>query len=146
MASVGLKAAAGPPDDEFNAGRPGQAEDRLNAILRSQNFSAAIRPPRAQSAIIFAKRGECRLSVRDARGAESFKTVFAQDAATIGTVRYLYRGKAYDTLPGVRMRLGALETELQRLLGLSAAAPIPIALATSADCDRSDFGLGDVRI
>jgi hypothetical protein len=146
VGSVGLKAAAGPPRDGFTDSRPGELEDELQARLRSQAFATAVRQPPMRSAIILAQRGRCRLSVRDARGGESFKTVYASDARTIGPVRYLYEGQAYPEMPGVAVRWGRLRAELKSRTGLDTSAPVPVALATSSGCGSNDFGLDDVRL
>jgi hypothetical protein len=144
--SVGLKAAAGPPRDGFTDSRPGQIEDDLRGRLRSQSFVTSIRRIPMRSVIILAQKGECRLSVRDARGGESFATVFARDARNIGPVRYLYEGRAHSEMPGLAVRWGRFRAELKNRLGLSANAPVPVALATSPACGHNDFGLDEVRL
>jgi hypothetical protein len=144
--SVGLKAAAGPPRDGFTDSRPGQIEDELQGRLRSQSFVTTIRRIPMRSVIILAQKGECRLGVRDARGGESFATVFARDARNIGPVRYVYEGRAYSEMPGIAVRWGRFRAELKSRLGLSANAPVPVALATSPACGRNDFGMDEVRL
>lgn len=146
VGSVGLKAAAGPPRDGLTEARPGELDDELQARLRSQAFATTVRHVPMRSAIILAQRGKCRLSVRDARGGESFKTVYASDARDIGPVRYFYEGRAYLEMPGVAVRLGRFRAELKNRIGLSNGAPIPVALAKSPACGSSDFDLADVRL
>jgi hypothetical protein len=146
VGSVGLKAAAGPPRDGFTDSRPGQIEDELQDRLRSQSFVTTVRRVPTRTALILAQKGECRLSVRDARGGESFATVFVRDARNIGPVRYLYEGQAHSEMPGLAVRWGRFRAELKNRLGLSASAPVPVALATSPACGRNDFGLDEVRL
>jgi len=146
VGSVGLKAAAGPPRDGFTDSRPGQIEDELQDRLRSQSFVTTVRRVPTRTALILAQKGECRLSVRDARGGISFATVFARDARGIGPVRYLYEGRAHPEMPGLAVRWGRFRAELKARLGLGRSAPVPVALATSPGCGRNDFGLDEVRL
>src|SRR5205085_8441498 len=85
LISVGLKAAAGPPDD--GKGAPdSRVNEQLASALRSQGFSVDVSPREFQSWVIRGKRGECRLSVRDAREGIQVATVFSGDASEIGPV------------------------------------------------------------
>lgn len=146
IGSIGLKAIAGPPRDGLTDSRPGQLEDQLQSKLRSQAFVTELRRMRMRTPIVFAHRGSCKLGVRDARGGESFTDIFAQDARSLGPIRYLYNGRSYPEVPGIAIRLGRFEAEVQSRLGSVSSAPVPVALATSPACGSSDFGLGDVRI
>src|SRR5947208_15732945 len=96
--------------------------------------------------IVSASNGQCRLSVQDARGGESYKDIFSQDARGIGPVRYLYAGRTYAAVPGITIRLGRLEAELESRFGRGSGAPVPLALATSPECGANNFGLDEVRI
>ena len=145
LSSVGLKAIAGPPTDGLASYRV-DVERQLDSRLRAQGFTTSVRPLRIQSSIVYAVRGACRLSVRDARLGESNATVYAQDAAGIGPVRYLYRGRVYAAPPSVPIRVGRLETELLNRGGFRARTHIPVAIASSPECGLADFGLGDVRV
>jgi hypothetical protein len=144
FSSVGLKAMAGPPTDGLSSYRL-EVEKQLASNLRAQGFTTSVRPLRIQSSIVYATRGSCRLSVRDARLGESNATAYTQDAARIGPVRYLYRGRVYAAPPSVAIRIGRLETELLNRAGFTARAHIPVAIASSPECGRADFGLGDMR-
>ena len=146
VGSIGLKAAAGPPRDGYTDSRPDLLEDELQAVLRAQHFSTDIQRKRMRSPIVVASRGKCRLSVRDARGGESFNDIFASDASSVGTLRYLYAGRTSTAMPGVAVRLGRVAAELENRLGLSSSAPAPVALATSPECGLGNFGLDDIRI
>src|SRR6478735_12853414 len=84
VGSVALKAAAGPARDGFSDPDPGQIAERFESTLRSQNFVAVADAHDIQHSNVLARRGNCRLSVRDARGAESFEPAFARDASSIG--------------------------------------------------------------
>ena len=146
VSSVGLKAAVGPINDGKTDLRPRQLETQLERTLRAQGFSVSERPRPMQSTILFAKRGDCLLSVRDARGGTAVETVFARNAASIGPVRYLYRGTASASVPSFRIRLGRFEAETLHRLGVDRPVPVPVALATSAACESETFGLEDFRI
>lgn len=146
LSSVGLKAYAGPPRDDGLGSFRGQIEAQLASSLRAQGFATRTRHLRIQSSIVYATRGSCRLSVRDARLGESNRTAYTQDAVGIGPVRYLYRGRVYGSPPTFAMRLGRLQSELRYRAGLNAALHIPVALAASPGCGRGNFGLGDVRV
>ena len=146
ISSLGLKAVAGPPRDGLMDVPSDQLVRRLSNSLAAQNFATESRSFEHLSTIVFATRGACRLGVRDARGGTAIETPFARDAAPIGHLRYLYRGRSYDHVPAFAMRLGRIETELRSRLGLSARAPMPIAMAASPACGASDYGLADVRI
>jgi hypothetical protein len=145
LSSIGLKAYAGPPRGGVDSFRE-QIETQLAGSLGARGFATSIRHLKMQSSIVYARRGTCRLSVRDARLGESNATAFTQDAAGIGPVRYLYRGGVYERVPTFAIRVDRLQTEVRERAGLNAALHIPVALAASPGCGRSDFGLGDVRV
>jgi hypothetical protein len=146
VTSLGLKAAAGPPRDGLMNVGAERLNMQLAAILRSQHFAIAEQRFRYRSTLILATRGACRLGVRDARDGAAMATAFGGDAAMIGTVRYLYRGRSYDQPPGFAMRLGRIETEALDRLGMSTQAPMPVAIAASPACGSRVFGLEDLRI
>ena len=144
--SVGLKAAAGPARDGFTDGHAGQLDNYLISTLRSQGFATTFVRRRMQSSIVLGRKGQCRIAIRDARAGESYKTVFAWDARDIGPIRYLYRGRVYSVVPGIRYRLIRLGTALLSRFGMTHSASVPVAMATSPGCGADDFGLNDVRI
>ena len=145
LVSVGLKAAVGPPDD--GKGAPGARVDaELGKILQSQGFSTVLSPRRFQSAVTYATRGNCRLSVRDARDGVEVAAVFAREASEIGPVRYLYRGKASPAPPAAAAWFDRFGTKVFDRLGIQRRVPVPIALATSPGCNGQDFGLRDFRV
>ena len=96
--------------------------------------------------MIFARRGDCLLAVRDARGGANFKSVFSADARSIGPVRYLYKGRAYDEPPSVAFRLGRLQNEVLNRIGFARSVSVPLAMASNAACEGSNFGLESTRI
>ena len=146
VASVGLKAAAGPPPDGAYDVHPRQVETQLEATLRGRGFStdAESRPDRSE--MIFGRRGECLIAARDARGGANFDGVFAADVRRIGKLRYLYRGKSYDQPPSLAFRVGRFQNEVLNRLGLKHAMAVPIALASTGGCGRGNFGLDAIRI
>ena len=146
VASVGLKAAAGPPPDGAYDVHPRQVETQLEATLRGQGFStdAESRPDRSE--MIFGRRGECLIAARDARGGANFDGVFAADVRRIGKLRYLYRGKSYDQPPSLAFRVGRFQNEVLNRLGLKHAMAVPIALASTGGCGSGNFGLDAIRI
>ncbi len=146
VSSLGLKAAAGPSRDGLMDVSADRFERGVSAILIGQQFTLADQPFAHRSTLILATRGTCRLGVRDARGGTALVTAFARDAAAIGTVRYLYRGRSYDEPPSFVTRIGRIETEVMSRLGMSPRAPMPVALAASPECGRGDFGLGNLRV
>src|SRR5436190_10377178 len=81
LSSVGVKAWVGPPRDGLIETHPGQLEQQLVRTLQSRGFSTSVRPFKVQSSIVFATRGECHVSVRDARMGEADMIVFARDAS-----------------------------------------------------------------
>ena len=146
VSSLGLKAAAGSPRDGL-MDVPTQALERQFATrLIAQHFSVRVHPHTHQSALVEGVSGACRIGVRDARDGAATETIFASDAARIGPVRYLYRGRSYTSPPTFAMRAGRLETELLSRLGLSPNAPVPVALAASPACGPGNFGFDDMRI
>jgi hypothetical protein len=146
LSSVGVKAWIGPPSDGLIETHPGQVEQQLVRTLQSQGFSTKVQAFKIQSSIVFAVRSECRLSVRDARYGEADMTVFARDARSIGSLRYLYDGRSYSSPPTFAMRMGRLEAELLNRLRLSTSARVPVALAKSPACGANEFGLDDLKI
>ena len=140
VGSVGLKSAADPPGQP-PAAASGQLDQHLAQLLRAQRFTTVLQPYPNRSPAVLATRGACRLSVRDASGGSSDAAIFATDAANIGPVRYLYRGKAAASPPDLAMRLARLSAEVRQRFGLAASVPIPLALASSPECGPGSFGL-----
>ena len=150
-ASVGLKAAAGPPPDGAYDVHPRQVETQLEATLRAQGFStdAESRPDRSE--MIFGRRGECLVAARDARGGANFDGVFAGlhwsgGAIVPGKLRYLYRRKSYGEPPSLAFRIGRFQNEVLNRLGFKHAMDVPIALANTSGCGSGNFGLDAIRI
>jgi hypothetical protein len=146
LSSLGLKAAAGPPRDGLMDLSSSEVDGQLAAVLRAARFTIAEQTFAHRSTLLLATRSDCRLAVRDARDGAAVAIAFARDAAEIGPVRYLYRGRTYDQPPAFAMRLGRIQAELMDRLGIARQAPVPVALAASPQCGGGDFGLGDVRI
>lgn len=144
VGSVGLKAAAGPRNDGVEAGL-GHVERQLSGALAAQGFSTEVRTFRYRTPLVLGRRGDCRLSVRDARGGAAFLAIFASDAASVGAVRYLYKDASYSAPPAVRLRIARLATEVQTRFGFHPDVGVPLALATSPACRGSNFGLDDFR-
>lgn len=145
VSSLGLKAQAGPPRDGLMDVPTERVAQQLSSRLEAQRFTVGVRGFRYRSAIVIGVRGSCRLGIRDARAGAAMETLFERDAADLGPVRYLYRGRSYDAPPTFAMRLGRIETEVLSRLGLSSGAPLPVALAASPECGPGDFGFADVR-
>ena len=143
--SVGLKAAAGPPDDGVGT-TPQQVETQLANTLRGQGFSTTIKHNKYQSSAVYGQRGDCRLSVRDAHEGAKIVATFASDDHNIGPVRYLYRGTVSDTPPSVAAWLDRFGNKVSNRLGVQRRVPVPIALATSPGCGGQNFGLRDFRV
>ncbi len=146
LSSLGLKAAAGPPRDGLMDVPASDLERQVSNGLETQHFTVSLEHYDHRSTLILGVRGACRVGARDAREGAARETLFARDAASIGPVRYLYRGRGYDHPPAFAMRLGRLETETLRRLGIQANAPMPVAFAASPECGAVDFGLADVRV
>jgi hypothetical protein len=144
VASVGLKAIAGANNQARPA--PGRVEQELLKTLQAQGFSTSLRPGKFQSPIVSGVRKACRISARDATAGTSAMIVYTRAAQNIGPVRYLYRGKTFETPPMVRMRIGKYEDEFLSRLGFRAPLHVPIAVATSRECGGESFGLSDLRI
>ena len=144
IASLGLKGVAGLPADSGSDPAAQGVERKLVAILRRQGFTVVFHPGAIQSAIVYGARGQCRLSVRDARAGSMVESVLAQDARSIGEVRYLYGGAKYRAFPRFRTRFSRFAAEVLGRLGISANVRVPVALATSPGCGDSTFSLDDI--
>jgi hypothetical protein len=144
IVSVGLKAAAGQPDDGGGA-TASQVEKQLASKLSGQGFSTSISHREFVSSVVQATRGNCRLIVRDARGGAAFASVFARDASGLGPLRYLYQGQVSDAPPSAEAWLDRFENKITNRLGIQRRIPVPVALATSPGCEGQNFGLTDFR-
>jgi hypothetical protein len=142
--SVGLKAAAGPDTGMGPAGS--EIVGQLARSLQAQGFATNVRGQKSLSSVIYAKRNDCRLTIRDAREGAAVETLFATDAAGIGTIRYLYRGKASDAPPAAAMWADRVVNKVFNSLQIHRRVPVPLALATSPGCEGRDFGLSDFRV
>src|SRR5206468_374328 len=96
VTSLGLKAAAGTPRDGFMDISADRLDQQLSSRLEAQHFSVSVQRFAHHSSLISGVRGKCRLGVRDARAGAAMETLFAREAASLGPVRYLYRGSSYD--------------------------------------------------
>ena len=145
VTSVGLKAALGPQSHNPSRAGPELIDDRMARNLESQGFSTSRRHSKWQGTTIFATKGDCRLSVRNASHSPGERTVYARDAAKIGQVRYLMGGRSYDSPPTLAILISKVETKFLDRLRIRGSVPVPVALATSPACGGRDFGLGDIR-
>lgn len=143
--SLAIKAGAGAPV-YVSRERRTEIEQRLVSSLSAQGFATSVRHLKIQSPIIYAKRGDCILSVRDAAAGADIVAAFADDARAIGPVRYLYKGGVSSSPPSLRIRLGNFESSLLHAAGFRARLHVPIALATSDQCRSSNFNMQDMRI
>ena len=146
VSSLGLKAIAGPPRDGLMDVSGDRIDQQLSSRLQAQHFTVAIRRFSHRSSMIVGLRGGCRIAARDAREGAAHATLFMRDAAGLGPVRYLYRGRSYEEPPAFAIRLGRLEIEAMSRLGMLPREPVPIAFAATPACGRNDFGFADVRV
>jgi hypothetical protein len=146
LTSVGLKSVAGPLRNRTDDFHDGRVEQQLQQVLRSEGFATSLRRLKIQSSIVYARRGDCRLSVRDARTGASTASIFANDARPIGPVRYLYDGRSYASPPSIPVRLGFIKAELLYPFSVAPVRHLPVALATSRKCGNGNFGLEDILV
>jgi hypothetical protein len=146
IVSLSIRAAAGPPRDGSTDGHPGQFERIVSTSLQRQHFATRLLQFRLRSTLVLASRGTCRLAVRDARITDGVESVFAQDARSVGPVRYLYKGWTYLQLPQVTERLGRFEAELMHRLGSNEPSPLLVAIASTPSCGTSNFGIENIRL
>ena len=141
--SIALKGAMrSAPEQEL----ADQALRGIAARLAGHGFAVRIERHPVQNDVVLADRGSCRISARDASPGAAFATAFAQQAASVGTVRYLYRNQHFATPPDTRAMLFRLVPRTLDRLGLHLARPLPVAIATSSTCPAGDFGLGDISV
>jgi hypothetical protein len=129
-----------PPSDG-----PASVQNHLVQILERQGFETSVRQLRIQSSIVFARRGNCTLSVRNAFGGAATEAAFADDARPIGIVRYLYKGEVYNSPPTLRVHAAVIEASFLHAMGLKPDLHVPLALAVSRGCANSPFGFEDIR-
>ena len=141
IASVSLKALIGPPVKDAPRSGPGLIEAQTVRSLEAQGFSTKVQDTRLHGFIVFAAKGDCRLSVRDARKGPAEMLIYERDAAPIGKVRYLIAGSRYESPPTLALLMAKIETKVIQGLGLSGNVPVAVALATSSACQDRDFGL-----
>jgi len=146
LSSLALKAAVGPPRDGLVSARPGEFERIVTSRLQSQHFAVKTKTFESIPTLLLAERGNCRLAVRDARRGSAFAPLFAQEARSVGSVTYLYRGNRYDAPPELALRVRRLETEALHRLGIDSPIPVLVAFAGSPSCGGSDFGMGSIRV
>jgi len=125
------------------------ADQALRSIatrLAGQGFAVRIERHPVQNDVVLAARDACRISARDASPGAAFATAFTQQAASVGAVRYLYRGERFAAPPETRVMLFRLVPRTLDRLGLHLARPLPVAIASSSTCPAGDFGLGDISV
>ena len=109
--------------------------------------TSSVRHLKVQSAIVYAVRGQCSLSARDASGAGAGEAVsFADDARNIGPVRYFYNGGIYGSPPSLRTHLAVIRSTFLRSLGFRPALHVPLAIAATEACGNSTFRIGDIQL
>jgi hypothetical protein len=121
-------------------------EAQLATTLQRQGFAATVRPLKIQSTIVYGRRGNCTLSVRNAFGGAATEARYAEDAKGIGPVRYLYKGNAFSSPPTLRIHMAVIEDSVLRLLGVKPRLHVPLALAASPACGSGLFGFGDLQL
>lgn len=141
--SIALKGAMRSAPEQVLAD---QALRKIAVRLAQQGFAVRIERHPVQNDVVLADRGACRISARDASPGAAFATAFAQQAASVGAVRYLYRRQQYTAPPETRTMLFRLVPRTLDRLGVHLARPLPVAIATSSTCPAGDFGLGDISV
>ena len=141
--SIALKSAAQSAPQEALAR---QATGKIATRLAAQGFTIRIEPHRWQSDIILAARGSCRISARDASAGIAYATAFTQQAATVGTVRYLYRGHSFAAPPEAQTMLFRVIPRSLDRLGVHLARALPVAMAATAGCGDGSFQLGEISV
>ena len=121
-------------------------ENRLVAVLAHQGFVTTMRRLKIQSPIVYATRGNCRLSVRNALGGAATEAAYADDALGIGPIRYLYRGESFSSPPTLRIHFAVIESSMLHSVGFSRHLHVPLALAASPGCGGKAFGLEDIQV
>ena len=144
--SVGLKALKGPQVRESTQAAPGLLESEIVRNLHAQGFSTRLDLTGLHGTIVFAARGSCRLSVRDAGHVEWEKGIYERDAAAVGPLRFLMAGKSYDLPPSLAILVERMRGRLSRGLRLAGNAPVALAFAASPACGGSDFGLSNTQV
>ena len=145
--SIGLKAAIGAaPSYAMSDKNRQRLEQLLVAALNAEGFSTTVRPLKFQSSIVYAKKGDCRLSVRDARAGAAAIPAFVHDAQNVGDIRYLYRGNSYSSFPALRIHFDLLEGSLLHSVGLRPKLYLPLAFAASAGCSTGALGLQNIQL
>lgn len=143
--SLGLKAMLGPTMRAPATNGPGSVTAQILSILEAQGFATSVRPLKIESSIVYAARGNCTLSARDAFDAAATEATFSDDARRIGQVRYLYRSGEFRTPPTLRIHFAVIESSMLRAIGLRPQLHVPVALASSSGCGTNAFGLQDLR-
>jgi hypothetical protein len=146
LGSLSLKAAAGAPRDRLIESDPRHFERAVTGVLSAQHFVTNLRAYPYRPTLVLAARGNCRLAVRDATFGAALAPTFAEDARSVGPVRYFYRGDSFERPPGMILRFGRLEFEILGRLGFDRPMPVLVALAASPDCGRDRFGLADLHL
>jgi hypothetical protein len=144
--SVGLKALKGPQVRESTQSAPGLLESEIVRNLDSRGFTTRLGSTRLHGTIVFAARGKCRLSVRDAGHVEWEKGIYERDAVAVGPMRFLMAGKSYDSPPSLAILVERMKGRLTRGLQLAGNAPVALAFAASSACGDSDFGLSKTQV
>jgi len=121
-------------------------ESRLVMVLARQGFVTTMRHLKIQSPIVYARRGNCRLSVRNAFGGAATEAAYADDALGIGRIRYLYDGESFSSPPTLRIHFAVIESSVLHSVGFSRRLHVPLALAASPGCGSNAFGLEDMQV
>lgn len=146
LGSLTLKGAMGPTVVSPPRSGADSVENRVISILSVQAFQTSVRRLKIQSSIVFARRGSCTLSARDAFGGAATQATFAEDARSIGPIRYFYRGKAFTSPPTLRIHFAVIQSSLLHALGFAPILHVPLAVAVSPGCANETFGLGDLAL
>ena len=125
---------------------PGSVTAQILSILEAQGFATTVRPLKIESSIVYATRGNCSLSARDAFDAAATQAIFDDDARRIGQVRYLFKGGDFPAPPTLRIHFAVIESSMLRAVGLKPQLHVPVAFASSSGCGANAFGLQDLRL
>ncbi len=139
--TLGLKVSTTQYDLDFDSAALSQG---IKAKLDAQGFVTHQESQGYQSAVIDAVRGTCHMRVRDGALGGQYATIFAQQAAGLGPIRYLYRGAWGDSPPLLRMQMDRATAHLMARLGFSGQFPATLAVAARG-CNPATFDFAGFR-
>lgn len=131
IVTLALKVAAATPQDE---GDRELIAATMADMLTDRGFAVRMEA-RPISIVVSARKGDCRMTVREYPPEGTFATTITEQARGIGPLRFAYRGRLVAEPPKIRALTANYIRRVEQRIGMTSPREPIIAIAAAPDCD-----------